>query len=114
MTISDLIRDQRDRLDLTLEDIGRVCGVSRATVSRWESGEIKKINRKHMEELAGILQIDPVLLMSEPELLTPEERLMLKKFRNASTKMRQAAMVLLDMDGDDKEAVEGIVPYLRK
>lgn len=108
MTINDLIRQQRDRLDLTLEDIGRACGVSRATVSRWESGQIKKMNRKHIEALANVLHLNPLLFLSDPELVTPQERILLDKYRNASPSMRQAALVILSMKGEEKEIAEEI------
>lgn len=112
MTISDLIRLQRDRLDLTLEDVGRACGVSRATVSRWESGEIKKMKRNHIEALAKTLNLNPVLFLSDPELVTPAERMLLDKYRKASPNMRQAALVLLSMKGEEEELVEELAPFL--
>jgi len=108
MTVSDLIRERRDRLDLTLEDVGRACGVSRATVSRWESGEIKRMKRSHIEALANVLHFNPILLLSDPELVTPDERLLLDKYRKASPNMRQAAIVILSMKGEEKEIVEEI------
>ena len=41
MTIGEIIYTKRKALDLTLEDIGKAVGVSKATVSRWESGDIR-------------------------------------------------------------------------
>ena len=43
MTIGDIIRHKRKELDLTQDELAERTGVTKATVSRWESGEIKKI-----------------------------------------------------------------------
>ena len=50
MTIGELIRIQRKKKDLTLEDVGQYCDVPRSTVSRWDRGEILKMKRDRIEK----------------------------------------------------------------
>lgn len=58
---------RRLQLDLTLDQVGRAVGVSKATVQRWESGLIKNLRRDKIARLAEILDLSPDLLVLGPE-----------------------------------------------
>lgn len=58
MKLSELITVFRTRDQLSLEAIGDAVGVSKSTVSRWESGVIKKISLEKQERLSDLFQID--------------------------------------------------------
>lgn len=60
----DLVRIQRKKVGKTLEEIAQIVGVSRATVQRWESGEIKDIRRDKIVKLAQALETTPDYLMN--------------------------------------------------
>ena len=53
MTIGMMIRARREELRMTLEDVSKAVGVSKATVSRWESGDIHKLKRDNIQALAA-------------------------------------------------------------
>ncbi len=61
--LKDLIREQRARTGKTLEQIGKEIGVAKATVQRWESGEIKDMRRDKLVALARALETTPAYLM---------------------------------------------------
>lgn len=63
MDFKDIIKTRRSKLGLTLDDIARYVGVSGATVSRWESGDIENIRRDKIAKLAEILRVTPSYLM---------------------------------------------------
>ncbi len=63
MELKDIIRIRREHLNLTLEAVARSVGVSAATVSRWESGEIKNLRRDKIAALAEVLEVSPGYLM---------------------------------------------------
>ncbi len=67
MEFKDLIRKRRAEIGITLEDIGKIVGVSKATVQRWESGKIKNIRRDKIEKLSIALQTTPAYLMGWEE-----------------------------------------------
>ncbi len=69
--LKDLIREQRARTGKTLEQIGKEIGVAKATVQRWESGEIKDMRRDKLVALARALETTPAYLMGWEE--TPEQ-----------------------------------------
>lgn len=57
------IRSRRLALGKTLEDIGREVGVSKATVQRWESGNISNMRRDKIAKLASALDVSPTQLI---------------------------------------------------
>lgn len=63
MEFKDLVKNRRLEIGKTLEEIGNEIGVSKATVQRWESGEIKDIRRGKLVDLAKALQVEPGYLM---------------------------------------------------
>ncbi len=57
-----LLRSRRTQLGLTLAQVADYVGVSEATVSRWESGNIEHMRRSRIKGLAEVLQLDPAVL----------------------------------------------------
>lgn len=64
MNLSEFIKQKRIENDLTLEQLGKKVGVSKMTVLRWESGEIKNIKSDKIEKLANALGV-PVIALFE-------------------------------------------------
>ena len=64
MTIGEIIHNQRLTLGLTLEEVGNAVGVSKSTVKKWETGFIANIKRDKIANLAKILQLNPVVLIT--------------------------------------------------
>lgn len=62
MDIGARIKQLRDRRGLTLEQVGEYVGVNKATVQRYESGEID-IKRNVAIKLAEVLHSDPAYIM---------------------------------------------------
>ncbi len=67
MDFKDTIRARRKELGLTLEEVGQIVGVSKTTIQRWESGEIKNQRRDKIVKLAQALQTTPAQLMGWAE-----------------------------------------------
>lgn len=63
MNINEKIKTRREEIGLTLEEIGNYLGVSKATVQRYESGEIKNLKLGTIEKLSVILKTTPAYLM---------------------------------------------------
>lgn len=71
MSIGQLIQDRRKQLNLTLEEVGNIVGVSKSTVKKWESGDISNMRRDKIALLAQALQISPVQLIVEENAILP-------------------------------------------
>ena len=63
MDMQEIIKNRRRELGLTLEDVARRVGVSRATVLRWETGEIRNLGRDKIAALASALTVSPEYLL---------------------------------------------------
>lgn len=63
MLIKDLIKNKRLEKGLTMKELSEQVGVSEATISRWESGEISNMKHKGIISLSNILGIEPNILM---------------------------------------------------
>lgn len=67
MEINEILKNRRIELNLTQLDVAKAVGVSEATVSRWESGNIANMKRSRIAALAQILQIKPGVIMGLEE-----------------------------------------------
>ena len=67
MEIKDALKKRRLELGLTLLDVANKIGVSEATVSRWESGNIANMRRDKIAMLAKTLKISPAIIMGWEE-----------------------------------------------
>ena len=63
MTENKPMRARRIELDLTMKDVADAVGVSEATVSRWESGDIADMKRSRIISLAKVLKISPMVVL---------------------------------------------------
>lgn len=69
MEIKDIIKTRRIELGITQAQLAAAVGVSEATVSRWESGDISNMKRSRIAALAKALQISPSVIMGWDEEL---------------------------------------------
>lgn len=67
MEVKDILRNRRIDLGLTLKEVATAVGVSEATVSRWESGDIENMRRDRIAALAAVLDISPGVIMGWEE-----------------------------------------------
>lgn len=63
MDIKNILRQKRKELNLTMKQVADACGVSEATVSRWESGDIGDMKRSRISALSKILHISPSIIV---------------------------------------------------
>ena len=74
------LKQRRIELGLTMLDVAKLVGVSEATISRYESGNIKNMRRDRIEKYAKALQVNPSEFLDindeqppEPQKLTERE-----------------------------------------
>jgi transcriptional regulator with XRE-family HTH domain len=65
MDFSEIIKQRRLELNLTLDEIAQYIGVNKSTVQGWESGRINNPRRDRIAKLAAILQLPPMYLVDE-------------------------------------------------
>ncbi len=63
MDLKDLIRQKRVEHGWTMKELADKIGVSEATISRWESGEIENMKHKGIVALSSALGVTPNAIM---------------------------------------------------
>ncbi|MBR1694288.1 MAG: helix-turn-helix domain-containing protein [Selenomonas sp.] len=67
MCVNKKLAERRRALGLTMEEVAAAVGVSKGTISRWESGEIDNMRRDRIAALAKVLRVSPLFVMGMPE-----------------------------------------------
>ena len=83
MTIGELIKERRMEMNMTQMELADTVGTTTATISRWESGDIRQMKRDMIEATASALRIDPVLFFRNNDVIFPDERKVLNAYRAA-------------------------------
>lgn len=67
------LRDRRLSLGLTQQQVADACGVSKVTVSKWESGKIGSMRQDKIAALAEVLHLSPLDIIGIPTEDDPTE-----------------------------------------
>lgn len=75
MDVNQKLKNRRVELGLTMLEVAKKVGVSEATISRWESGDIANMRRDKISLLANALEVSPAFIMGwdDDESLFPSE-----------------------------------------
>ena len=67
------LKQRREELGLTLEEVGQYVGVGKSTVRKWENGVINNMGRDKIVKYASVLRISPLEFLYDitPENLIP-------------------------------------------
>lgn len=83
MLLNDKLKARRIELGLTMLDVAKSVGVSEATISRWESGDIGNMRRDKIALYAKALKTSPLFIMGIDND-TDEEENIFDKYDNIS------------------------------
>ena len=120
---STIMKARRKELGMSMQELGDRIGVSKATISRYESGQIEKLPVTYLTPIAEALQVDPMYLLGSDDkwiksgssveyrvvpVPTVEEsafnakksetELLIEKYNDAPDHVKQAIRSLLQMD----------------
>ena len=101
MAIQDIIKKRREELNLTYEDIGKIVGVSKSTVRKWETGMIENMRQDKIILLAKALKVSPGYLMGWEDEESKKEEPEIKVL---------AAHALDDLD---EEQIKKVIEYAK-
>ncbi len=98
--------NRRKELGLTLEEVGKIVGVSKSTVRKWETGYIENMKRDKIALLAKALEVSPLFIMgieesskdSGQESITKEEQDHIHKYRSLDGKGKHTVDTVLEME----------------
>lgn len=111
--MSNYLADRRKELGLTMKQVAEAVGVSEATVSRWESGQIANMRRDRIGTYAKVLQVRPTFIMTgdlnppemqkAPTLNKKDERDIKKKMDEMLELFDSADALMFDGEPLDEE-----------
>ena len=105
--INKRIKEARIRKGLTLLEVAAKLGVSEATVQRYESGEIKNIKHKTIQDLSNIFDCSPAYLMGWEDEESKKEELEEIEIKTI------AAHALDDLTEDEQRELINYAKYLK-
>jgi transcriptional regulator with XRE-family HTH domain len=83
MNIGQRIKERRLELGMTADELGAVINKSRATIYRYENGDVENMPTPILEPLAAALKTTPAELMGwEPEPASLGTTLYIEEYRN--------------------------------
>lgn len=93
------IHARRQELGLSLEEVGKICGVSKSTVKKWETGYIENMRRDKVALLASALKVSPLEILGiQPTIQEedlPADAIELAKLISSYPKETQASFMQL-------------------
>lgn len=103
MKLADRIKYKRNELGKTLEEVGQMVGVTKATIQRYENGNIQNIPSDKIELLASALNTTPAYLMGWEDdkksekikpisPLSPEEKQILDPYKQLNSEGQEKAV----------------------
>lgn len=104
MGTKDIIKQKRIELGLTMKELANKVGVSEATISRWESGNIATMKQTKIALLAQVLGISPAVLVSGEIPDTTDIKLTPRDERQIAADLEK---MLADLDSQNTMAAMG-------
>ncbi len=69
--IGGRLKQAREKRNMTQEELGKLLGLNKSTIQRYESGQVKKIKLPVLENIAEILGVNPSWLILKTDNPTP-------------------------------------------
>lgn len=110
MTIGNRIKERRQRLGMSAEELGKRIGKDRATIYRYEKGDIENLPLDILTPLAEALGTTPQYLMGWEKIKKDNEALVDLIVRMRSDENFRAAVEALD--ALDSAKLAGVVQML--
>ena len=122
MDTKDILRNRRIELDLTMKQVADAVGVSEATVSRWESGDIDNMRRDKIAALAKALSLDPRVIMGwegveesqQQDYYTDQVTAQIAEDMATNPNLKMLYDVQRDMDPEDLQAMYSLAMALKR
>ena len=109
MTFGEKIKAQRKKLHMTQDDLARSAGVSRRTVTSWETDQTLPRTRKVYDTLSRILQVPVSYLLNDDEafIADAKERFGYRGKKDAEKLSRELSALFAggDMADEDMDAL---------
>ena len=112
------IKQLRESLGMTQEELGKLLGVKKAAINKYETGTVVNLKLSTIENLCNIFSVTPQFLLSDADLshpspsvdmiyLTDEEKWLIETFRSSNKSQQARLLAYLDGLLDGRETAKG-------
>jgi transcriptional regulator with XRE-family HTH domain len=112
MDVNKIIKARRLELGLTLKDVANALGVAEATVSRYETCDIKNMGIDKIGALAKVLQCEPGYLLGWQDAEASEENAESLALLMKDAKLLSYVKSIQEMPAKKKEALYSYIDFL--
>lgn len=118
MTMGQYIKQLRLEKELSQDALGKLVGVNRAAVNKWENGSVENIKRSTIKKLSEVFGVSPCDLMKwDEELETSkqpvEEITVCDLFQKChEQEVDSIVSMLLKLDSSDRQLATGIIQQM--
>ena len=106
------ISEARKNAGLTMEELGKMVGVSRATIKRYESGEIANIPDEKIEKIAKATKVSEAFLMGWDTLKKENAVFHARILKDAE--LQEVIKDFLMLDKADQELIKNMTQSLKR
>ena len=106
------ISEARKNAGLTMEELGKMVGVSRATIKRYESGEIANIPDDKIEKIAKATKVSEAFLMGWDTLKKENAAFHARILKDAE--LQELIKDFLMLDKTDQELITNMIQSLKR
>lgn len=123
MTVGEYIKELRLSKNLTQEDLGRIAGVKKAAVQKWESGQTQNLKRTTIKVLADYFNVSAAdfvrndinnSLNSDEFIFSDHEKNVIIAYRSKSDEVRAMVDKMLDVAPEPLENNPSEIPEPKK
>lgn len=114
--IGQKIKERRELLKITQEELGKACGTTKQTIFKYESGIVTNIPMDRLEKIAAALKVTPAWLMGWDEDSPDEDDDLLAALERAFNdrpEMRALFSLANDATAEDVEKTIKILETLK-
>ncbi len=111
MDIGKLIRDARLAKGLTQEELGKLVGVQKSAIAKYENGRVVNIKRSTLQGLAKALDLKGSDLIIESD---PKEAATLSAMVLSDSDLHEVVELYLALNDEDKKTYKDLLRRLSK
>lgn len=111
MDIGKLIKDARIAKGLTQEELGKLVGVQKSAIAKYENGRVVNIKRSTLQGLAKALDLKGSDLIIESD---PQEAATLSAMVLSDSDLHEVVELYLSLNDEDKKTSKELLRRLAK
>lgn len=104
--IGKRIRQAREKLFLSQEDLGRPLGLNKSTIQRYESGKVQRIKLPILENIAKILNVNPSWIILKTDDPTNYDDVLIANIPEENVELTKATTAALVGELKKREGVK--------